>query len=576
MKNYLIYAWVLLIVFSVSCNKILDRPPLDRITEQQMTFSATEMRLYSNQFYPDFPGWNLGDFTGGIFWNDQPSDNMVHGNYNANAQVSGTITVPTNADNANWNWSKVRAVNYFLANYQISTEAPAVINTFVGEMYFWRAWYYYDMLKKYGDLPWFSRPLTAADEEQLYGPRLKRNIVVDSILNDLDRAISLLAAPGVAELLRINKGAALAFKSRVALYEGSWEKYHEGTPFGVSGSDPSKYFRASADAAEELMAANYYQIPGFEPNRNYWRIFNQKDLSANTEIILWSKFDKALGLTHAGQNMLPWEGSNTGVSKQLIDYYLAADGQPIALSPLYLGDDSIAQEVANRDPRLAQTIFVRGHPRRYVGADTIKFSEPDINKLPNLRSTTGYMIFKGSAPDDADRTGAVTANIVFRYAEVLLNYAEAKAELGEITQDVLDATINKLRDRVQMPHLTTAVGFVDPQWDFPTLSPLLNEIRRERRIELALEGFRFDDIMRWRAHHLLKRPLYGAKYSQFEDKEFDPPLNNIPVNEDGYIFPYLNSPAVNGWQFDPAKHYLLPIPTNELVLNPDLQQNPNY
>ena len=208
--------------------------------------------------------------------------------------------------------------------------------------------------------------------------------------------------------------------------------------------------------------------------------------------------------------------------------------------------------------------------------DTVKFSEPDINLSTNIRSTTGYMIFKGGAPDDADRTGAVTANIVFRYAEVLLNYAEAKAELGEATQAVLDATINVLRDRVQMPHLTVTVGFTDQAWEFPALPPLLNEIRRERRVELALEGFRFDDLMRWRAHHLLQRPLKGAKYNQFVGKPFNPPLNNIPVSSDGYIFPYLNSPAVNGWQFDPAKHYLLPLPTNELVLNHNLKQNPGY
>jgi starch-binding outer membrane protein, SusD/RagB family len=127
-----------------------------------------------------------------------------------------------------------------------------------------------------------------------------------------------------------------------------------------------------------------------------------------------------------------------------------------------------------------------------------------------------------------------------------------------------------------MPHLTVAVGFTDPNWEFPALSPLLNEIRRERRIELALEGFRFDDLMRWRAHHLLQRPLMGAKYSQFVGKPFNPPLNNILVSSDGYIFPYLNTPATNGWQFDPAKHYLLPLPTNELVLNPNLEQNPGY
>lgn len=577
MKAYIIALYALIIAgLLMACSKILDKPPLDRITDQQMTLSAAEMKLYANQFYVDFPGWKKDEYTGGIFWNDLPSDNMIHGAYNYNAQVSGTITVPSSG--GDWNWSKLRAVNYFIANYHITTDPPANVNRYIGEIYFWRAWYYFGLLKKYGDLPWYNRPLTTNDMDELNAPRLSRSVITDSILSDLNKAIELLPAPASAEALRVNRGTALAFKTRVALFEGSWEKYHAGTPFGVTGADPDKFFSAVVTAAEELIQANYYQIPAFSatPKWNYWRIFNQKDLAGNKEIIQWSKFDKALGLTHNGQNMLPWEGSNTGVSKQLVDYYLATDGKPISVSPLYMGDDSITGAVTNRDPRLAQTIFVRNAPRRITGTDTVKFNEPDINLPPNLRSTSGYMIFKGSAPDDADRTGASTANIVFRYAEVLLNYAEAKAELGEATQTVLDESVNKLRDRVQMPHLTVAVGFTDPNWEFPALSPLLNEIRRERRIELALEGFRFDDLMRWRAHHLLQRPITGAKYNQFVGKPFNPPLNNILVSNDGYIFPYLNTPAANGWQFDPTKHYLLPLPTNELVLNPNLKQNPGY
>lgn len=576
MKNILLIYFFACCCILASCDKFLDRPPLNQITDKEMSFTATEMKLYSNQFYTSLPGWQPNEYSGGIFWGDLSSDNMIHGSYNNNPQISGTITVPSSGNG--WDWSKIRAVNYFLANYQVTKEPLNSVNTYIGEMYFWHAWFYFGMMKSFGDLPWYNRPLQTNDSTALTAPRLKRNIVTDSILADLDRAITLLVASGKEEPQRINKGVALAFKTRVALYEGTWEKYHAGTPFGVASADPARYFRAAASAAEQLMTAGYYSISSFagDPNFGYWHLFNQKDLSSNKEMILWKKYDKALGLTHFAQNMLAYEGSNTGISKTLIESYLATDGLPIALSPLYKGDDSLRGLVQNRDPRLRQTIVVPGHPRRIVNGDTVRFAEPDINLPGFAKNTSGYQLFKGIAPDDADGTGAVTASIIFRYAEVLLNYAEAKAELGEATQDVLDKTINVLRDRVSMPHLTVAVGFTDPNWEFPTLSPLLNEIRRERKVELAVEGYRYDDLLRWRAHHLIKRPLMGAKYNQFVGKPFNPPLAGILVSSDGYIFPYKNTPAANGWQFDPNKHYLLPIPSNELVLNPKLQQNPGY
>ncbi len=576
-SKYIINFCACIIIALASCNKILDRPPLAQITDQQLDFTASEMELYSNQFYPSFPGWFPGAYTGGIFWLDNSSDNLVHGNYNYNGQLSGTGTVP--ASGGGWSWGNIRAVNYFFANYQKTPDPPSETNTYVGEMYFWRAWFYFNMLKQFGDLPWYSKPLSPDDMEALQAPRLKRNIIVDSILKDLDSAATLLLEPGKTEAQRINKGAALAFQSRVALYEGTWEKYHQGTPFGVSDADYNKYLKKAADAALEVMNAGYYSITSIaaDPAFGYWRLFNQPDLSTNTEMILWKKFDKSLGVTHFGQNMMAYGGGNTGLSKQLVDYYLCTDGKPITVSSLYKGDATINDQVINRDPRLAQTILLPGYPRIITNGDTTgKFILPDINQPGDGRCTTGFEIFKGIEPDDADGTGSATASIIFRYAEVLLNYAEAKAELGEATQDVLDKTINVLRGRVSMPSLTVSVGFTDPNWEFKDISPLLNEIRRERRIELAIEGYRFDDLMRWAATQLIKRPLYGARYQQFENAPYDPPLSGIPVSDDGYIYPLKNTPAANGWQFNPDRDYLLPIPSNELVLNKNLTQNPGW
>lgn len=569
----------ILLIFSVtlgSCKKFLDRPPLDTITDKEMSFSKTEMELYANQYYPNF-----GDFLS-VFYGDNSSDNMVHGNYNYNALLSGTITVPSSG--GGWDWSNIRGVNYFLANYQVTKEPAAVVNTYIGEMYFWRAWFYFGLLKRFGDLPWYSAPLST-NSVSLYAPRLSRNIIADSILTDLDRAVSLLDPVTKSIPQRINQDVALAFKARVALYEGSWEKYHDGTPFGVKNANYAKYFQQAAAAAQQIINSGYYNISqGTNPQWDYWNLFNQRDLSNNREVLLWRKYDLSQGLTHQGQNYLLFEGGNTGISKQLVDDYLCADGMPISLSPLYQGDDSIAAVVKNRDPRLAQTVFVRGYPRVIQNGDTItKFSEPDISKAGESRNTTGYQLFKGAAPNiepqgagPGNAAGATTASIIFRYGEVLLIYAEANAELGTCTQQVLDVSVNRLRDRVGMPHLLQNVGFTDPNWDFPNLSGLINEIRRERRVELACENFRFDDLMRWAAADLIKTPLKGAKYQQFVGKPFDPPLSNIPVSSDGYIFPYLNSPAANGWQFDPSKNYLAPLPSNELTINPALVQNPGY
>src|SRR5690606_33700295 len=229
----------------------------------------------------------------------------------------------------------------------------------------------------------------------------------------------------------------------------------------------------------------------------------------------------------------------------------------------------------NRDPRLSQTIFLPGDEVTVRDGNVLNaFKRPDLAESSFFVNTTGYQIKKGHRPvkyTDADFNDSDNGSILFRYAEALLNYSKAKAELGSLTRLDLDRSINKLRDRVCMPRMVLGMveSWNDPAWEFPTLSPIINEIRRERRIELAAEGFRFDDLRRWRAHHLITgvRPL-GSKFSVEEFPELEIG-KDIFLNNEGYIDPYQKA-LPSGWAFDPNRDYLSPIPSNEITLNANL------
>lgn len=577
MKKYNLLILLLGLIVT-SCEDFLDREPLDKITDQQMTFSAKEMELYANKYYGNFPTLSGADY--GPYERDNASDNLVSGSYIYDAQISGTITVPSS--DGGWDWSMLRGLNFFIENYHKSKDPVSETSPFIGEIYFWRAWFYFDKLKQFGDLPWINKPLYA-DSEELFDARISRSVIADSIVADLDKAIRFLPEKNLVIAGRIHKDVALLFQSRVALYEGTWEKYHAGTSFGVENADPDHFFRVAAQAARTVIDKNVYKIEPVDGDkeRGYWKLFNQTDLTANKEVLLWRKYDMALGVYNNSQSIWGVSDNNTGISKYMVEAYLCKDGKPISLSPMYQGDDLVAKEMENRDPRLNQTVFEKGDPRVIVnGQVSGSFTLPDMTYDSRLRNTTGYQLYKGCDPAAVHEGGYITASIIFRYAEVLCNYAEAKAELDECEQNDLDISVNQLRDRVDMPHMTVEIGFKDPKWDFPELSPLLNEIRRERRVEFACEGYRFDDLMRWAAIRLINRPMIGAKMKQFADvkNEFKPVLNPdaIPVNDEGYIAPHWNSPAKNGWQFDVTKNWLKPLPSNELVLNSNLKQNPGY
>lgn len=561
-------------LFLVSCHSVLDKTPLDEITEATFWNSATDLELYINGFYPMLRG-NVNYYN-----NDNNSDNMQP--LSPNSILDGSRSVP--ATGGGWGWADVREINYFLENAAEVTEGnQADINHYLGEGYFFRAFLYFAKVKRFGDVPWYDRVLNI-DSEELYAPRERRDVIIDHIIADLDNAISRLKTRNDIGATRINKECALLFKSRVCLYEGTWEKYHAGTVFGVEGSTGEKYLNLAVQSAEELMNIDGVELFSTgEPATDYFNLFGMDDLSGNSEALLIETVDPTQDLgTWTWTYLNGQRGNGTGITKSLIQDYLDINGMPIGISNVYEGDETLSEVVSNRDPRLNQSLWTPG--KISINSDPpVIFKVPPLEKGASDMTTTGYMVRKGSTVDPTQNTGSSTDRygkvdgMVFRYAEALLNFAEAKAELGTITQGDLDRSINLIRQRAGMPDLTVEVGFVDPQWDFPSLSPIINEIRRERRVELAFEGFRHDDLMWWKAAHLFQgirlkgaRFIKGVSFPEIEDQ-----ISEIPVDDQNYIDRY-QAVIPSGFSFDENRDYLFPIPTNELTLNENLDQNPGW
>lgn len=588
MKNILILLTLAVILNACSEDDFLDRPPLDQVSDASFWTTENDLKIYVNNFYRIFPAYKPRG--NGQFQADYVSDNMAR--ETPDIRLAGQLNVPAAAGRSNYgngwynnfdvayNFDWIRSVNIMINNYHRVSSPWEQTKQYVGEAYFFRAYLYFDLLKSYGDLPWISKPLTPESEE-LYSSRISRSIIADSIVADLNKAAAYMNSKGNVSTSRLNSEIALLVKSRVALFEGTWEKYHAGTRFGVDGADGSKFLNIAVDAAKELMDRGFYEINNTgNPDKDYQVCFNQTDYSDNPEIMLWKEFSEELGLENTAQMALTgwydWIGYG-GITKDLVESYLCTDGLPISESPLYAGDATLTDVFKNRDPRLSQTIFKPGDPVRIEpGEDTTTiFTIPTFEEFNNSR--TGYRLKKGLEPHSLIPEDAFgeTAHILFRYAEALMNFAEAKAELGTLTQSDVDISINVLRDRVNMPHLNISNISVDPNWAFPDLSPIINEVRRERRVEFGCEGTRLDDLMRWRAHALIvnKRPK-GVYFIQSDYPNIEKGVDKF-VDENGYVDIYQQI-LPNGYQFNPDRDYLLPISTNELTLNSSLNQNPGW
>lgn len=574
-KMTIISLVAVLLMISACDDEYLDRLPLDQLSAEEYWSTPSELMFYINRFYLLFQ--DGGQWSGGIQHFDIGTDDLTTATQSG--FWNGETVVPTGG--SGWDYNNIRKINYFFENYTKCTAPFEDYKQYVGEAYFFRAYLYFNLVKKYGDVPWVNRVLNENSPE-IYAPRTSRDIVIDSIIADLNKAAEFMVSGVNQDGERLNTEVALLLKSRVGLYEGTWEKYHEGTEFGVPESDYNRFFEAAVDAAAEAMSSgkfNIYKKDG-DPNTDYNTLFTSFNYTGNTEVMLQKKWAKTFEFVHVHKSDIAQPGG-LGITKSLIDDYLCSDGKPIATSALYQGNDSLDATVANRDPRLTQTIMVRGDALERENGVVIKeFEVPILDKSSRIKkyhTVTGYQMKKGGLPDMELRVFGEddSPSILFRYAEVLLNFAEAKAELGSLTQADVDNTINLLRDRVGMIAMDLGAIDDDPNWLYPGVSPVINEIRRERHIELACEGFRTDDILRWRAHHLFvgKRPR-GMLFVQ----ETYPDLvlgTDVYVDEDGYLDP-LQFAIPNGYGFRPDRDYLAPIPLIQLELNENLVQNPGW
>lgn len=572
--KYLLIATTAVTMLSGCNDSFLERYPKDQLTSQTFWISENDLSTYTSILYTYIPDHN------DVLWGDEVSDNMAPAKYNEKAAGLHLASTGT------WDWEYLRKCNFFLDNYGKTKVSDAIKNEYAGEARFFRAWFYYDRVVKYGDLPWIDHTLHTGETDILMSKRTSRNEVMDHVIEDLTYAAEYL--PKSREKGRINKYTALHLKARVCLFEGTYRKYHKL-------GDPTSYLTQAAEAAEAIMQSGEYEVYNTgNPEHDYENLYTQNDLSANKEMILFKQYDPIL-LGHGGGFPIRYiEGNNNGLTKDMVNDYLCTDGKPIALSSLYEGDQTLEKEFAHRDWRLLQTIVPTGHGFFSAnGAPNEVVPRLFVAKGAGSATSTGYH-WRKSYNDDAilayDK--AETDLPVFRYGETLLIYAEAKAELNQIAQEDIDRSINLLRKRVAMPPMIIANLQRDPDSDMTQASGyldeevpvLLEEIRRERRVELAVENFRRYDLLRWCAGKFYEKTVLGAKWSYFLGLKdvngnalYDSSSvgKDIFINAEGYIEPYQKT-LPNGRVFNPSKHYFEAIPLGELSLNPNLGQNPGW
>jgi len=573
-----------------SCNDaFLNRKPLDQISSDSFWNKEDDLKVYNNSLYdmarhddnvPIMMGHDegFGSHNVSLWYIDQFSDNMAptHPRQTFYNQIrSGANYIPDSPGGQMYGyrgWDFVRSINYGLEQTAKADIGQAVKDKYAAEARLFRGWFYADKVSKFGDVQWVDKPLNI-DSEALNEARTPRDEVMGHVLDDLKFATQNLPndwgdgnAPG-----RLNRWCALAIKSRVCLFEGTWQKYH-------GGSNSEMWLQEAASAAKEVIDNGPYSLYSTgDPQNDYNAYMRIIDLSGNPEVMYWRKYK-----TGVVNNWIQsyFTGYSGGVTKSLVDDYLCTDGQPISKSGLYQGDEQIEDVFKNRDPRLRQTVLHPDDSGKYnYNADGRDY--PRFPGMTGVNSTTGYHIIKYYNADDyighAYNTSESPA-ITIRFGEVLLNYAEAMAELGTITQSDLDMSINKLRDRVGMPHLNMGNVPQDPNHANDGVPPLIVEIRRERRVELAIEGFRYFDLLRWKQGHKLAEQIMGLRWNSAAEARYQgAQVDTVKDPDSGktYIDPYAGLDWDNA-KFDENKNYFWPIPLSVMSRNSNIKQNPGW
>lgn len=605
MKKLLYIIPLMCMVALSSCDDALDLEPKDKIKIEDAFTTEQQLELFTKQFYEAILV-NAMDNNPCFEEQDDCKINDV-----LSAVMKGGTYRNVPASGGGWSWSPLRRINTMLE--YVDQWPKEDVEYYTAVCKFFRAYFYFQKVRRFGDVPWIDRQLEKGDP-LLYAPRDSREFIMTKMLEDIDYAIEHLNTKEKEKLIpyRITQGAALALKSNFCLFEGTFRKYHG---ISLEGHDWQYYLSQCVDASEKLMGGKYgkYKLyNGGNPTEDYMMLFAEQD--ANTdEFILAVRYAQGAKVLHnANAHTLVATQGQPGYTRKFVCTYLMKNGKRFTDTPGWQ-QMQFGEEIKNRDPRLTQSI--RGYGYHRIGAKAILPADLAI-------SLTGYhpIKFVGQSKKDGinmDKNNMSSNDLPeFRYAEVLLNLAEAKAELGTLTQSDIDKTVNELRKRVGMTgmlKMADANANPDPYLD-GDISPesgyfnvtgdnkgVILEIRRERTIELIQEGRRWYDLMRWKCGKMVDQPLLGQYFPG--PGEYDMSGNgnaDVVFKANGAANPKVpagaklfemgkdmfftdgNSGCLDNHRgqtrqgFNEGRDYLYPIPTDEISLNPNLTQNPGW
>lgn len=588
----------LVVIHSTSCSNFMDRDTFDSINADRFFSSEKDVELYANGFIQQMIPSARTIGYGNNLYAEYVATNIPLDLIRPDGNVS-----PLNQ--GGWtegSWSSLRNINYYLENIHKAQASMSeeVYNHYVGVGRFWRAWFYYDKVATFGAVPYYDEVVRSNDQEALFKTQDSREYVMDKVLEDLNFAAEHCSADArfIAGGTGINKWVVLAFKSRVALYEGTYRKYHNVDPStGLTWENRDVnvrlFLQEAVEAAEEIIDQGPFSLATGDVSTVYRSLFTGSDLNLQ-EVIFGRQFNADLAQMHdlTWVYHSPTYGNKASISKRFINTYLNTDGTPFTSLSSY-STVEFQDEFTGRDHRLAQTVISPQYRMSLGGVD-----QP---YAPNwLVTRTGYQPIKWTLDTDADnllsRSVSWNSLPIIRYAEVLLNYAEAKAELGEMGITEWNKSITPLRERAGVASIVPASadpymvdyfrGEVSDRW--------ILEVRRERGIELCLEmGLRWDDLMRWHQGALLSSSEYPwtGIYIPDQHAEYD-------FNGDGQIDFYIGANETQNsiqvsvantnqrftinsdhnlvWNYNRvwSEHmYLRPVPTDAITRNPNLKQN---
>ena len=599
MKNNIIALILSASVLVVSCD--LAEQPKAKAGRDMIFGSETGLQTYTNGFYEYLPDYD-----------NAHKQNITMDNAAKNATGTYEVGAYTTNTSTSWSWSSIRNVNYFLKYNTSSNVSEPIRNNYSGIARLFRAYLYFNKLVQYGEVPWIDIPLEP-DSPELYKTQDSRDVIISKMIEDLDFAAANISEDKITpNSNRVNRWTALFFKSRVCLFEASFRKYHAtGSKYGKEYLKDCKItaeelYRQAADAAQEIIEKGPYRLYTGTPyanGRGSYRELFISDNAVSQEVMLSLALDPVLQLGEANwyYNSSTY-GPHLCMTHAFAKTYLNLDGTPYNDKK---GDTykTFAEETSGRDYRLNQTIR---------GADyTCKDKEGVFVPTPaNMtgHSLTGYQFTKYVMDDISFDGGRTNYNDVpiARYAEVLLNYAEAKAELGTLTDADWEKTIGALRGRAGITggldkKPTTADPYMMSIYTGVT-DPVILEVRREREIELILEGLRLNDLKRWACGKLWETAAWDGIYIPALDTPLDlngDGTNDVFVTEDSkYSGPYKSIAMYTGANLKVVKladdtkggyrlnyeisrvwndnMYIYPIPEIVIQKNPNLKQNPGW